>query len=108
MLFTYLIFIVPLGNGSLCLKHVTFLESYLLKADIKVAETLISQFARFFKELIFSRFFSITAKLSCVIMIFPDLSEPLGKILTRRRVNSFLLNKNYGGHSLAKGTEACE
>ena len=38
--------------------------------------------------------------------MFPYLSEPLGKILTRRRVNSFLLNKNYGGHSLAKGTES--
>ena len=39
-------------------------------------------------------------------MIFPDLSKPLGKILTRRRVNNFLLNENYGGHSLTKGTES--
>ena len=38
--------------------------------------------------------------------MFPYFSEPLGKILTRRSVNNFLLDENYGGHSLAKGTES--
>ena len=38
--------------------------------------------------------------------MLPYLSEPLGKILTRRSVNNFLLDENYGGHSLAKGSES--